>query len=201
MTDDPAGAASLWLDTLRELASRSAHDLKNVLNGVAVNLEVARSRSARGGDAATVAPFASTAAAEFERATSMVEALLALTRPAPGAVDVGLLLARVAALLGGPGGDRVRLVAAPGENGSALSSAPHDVAAAVLARGLLAAVDDDRAATCEMRCERGIFVAVSRADGVAPSMDSATAAAAAAHGIRISNTERALEITLPALAH
>jgi hypothetical protein len=48
-----------------------AHDVRNALNGVAVNLEVARSRAARGADVAQVAPFLETAAQQLDSATQL----------------------------------------------------------------------------------------------------------------------------------
>src|SRR5512142_641787 len=80
------------------LADRAAHGIKNQLNAVAVNVEVVRARSARGGDAVAVASFADTAANEFERSATVVEALLALVRPEREPVDVGTLLARFVTL-------------------------------------------------------------------------------------------------------
>lgn len=77
-----------------------AHDVRNALNGVAVNLEVARSRAQRGVDVAEVAPFMETAAEQLELATRLhkrytdVAAALALesgsllgTRPAVPTLD------------------------------------------------------------------------------------------------------------------
>lgn len=48
-----------------------AHDVRNALNGVSVNLEVARSRAQRGVDIAQVAPFLETAAQQLEAATRL----------------------------------------------------------------------------------------------------------------------------------
>ena len=48
-----------------------AHDVRNALNGVAVNLEVARSRAQRGVDTGDVAPFLETAAQQLELATRL----------------------------------------------------------------------------------------------------------------------------------
>ena len=48
-----------------------AHDVRNALNGVSVNLEVARSRAQRGVDIAQVAPFIETAAQQLEAATRL----------------------------------------------------------------------------------------------------------------------------------
>jgi hypothetical protein len=69
-----------------------AHDVRNALNGVAVNLEVARSRAQRGAEVAQVAPFLETAVQQLESATRLhkhytdiVAALAATTTPAAGA--------------------------------------------------------------------------------------------------------------------
>src|SRR4051812_21248311 len=68
-SEPPDGkSAALWADTLQSLANVVAHDLRNALNAVAVNLEVVRSRSARGAEASAIAPFAATAANNFETA-------------------------------------------------------------------------------------------------------------------------------------
>ena len=48
-----------------------AHDVRNALNGVAVNLEVARSRAARGADVSQVAPFIETAAQQLDAASRL----------------------------------------------------------------------------------------------------------------------------------
>jgi signal transduction histidine kinase len=77
------GSSSEWLQALQRLAGRVAHEIKNPLNAVTVNLEVVRSRCERGNvEAAAVLPFATAAASELERVTRLVDALLALARPA-----------------------------------------------------------------------------------------------------------------------
>jgi signal transduction histidine kinase len=82
MTEDEASSSG-WLRALQGLAGRIAHEIKNPLNAVAVNLEVVRSRCERGSvEPAAVLPFAAAAAGELERVTRLVEALLALARPA-----------------------------------------------------------------------------------------------------------------------
>ncbi|MEP7067415.1 MAG: histidine kinase dimerization/phospho-acceptor domain-containing protein [Gemmatimonadota bacterium] len=82
-------APSLWLGALGRLAGRAAHELKNPLNGLALNVEVVRSRSARPGvEASSLVPYAAAAAGELERTIPLVEALLALARPLPDPVDL-----------------------------------------------------------------------------------------------------------------
>lgn len=65
--DDQAG--------LRHLA----HEMRNALNGVAVNLEVARSRATNGSDISRIIPFIETAAQQLETATKLHKALTDLT--------------------------------------------------------------------------------------------------------------------------
>jgi signal transduction histidine kinase len=82
MTEDDASSTE-WLAALQSLAGRVAHEIKNPLNAVAVNLEVVRSRCERGNvEPPAILPFATAAAGELERVARLVEALLALSRPA-----------------------------------------------------------------------------------------------------------------------
>jgi hypothetical protein len=71
------------------------------LNGLALNLEVVRSRSARvGAEAAALAPYALAAAGELERTIPLVEALLTLARPLPNPVDLRIALQPLTTLYG-----------------------------------------------------------------------------------------------------
>ena len=96
MTEDDA-SSSEWLGALQSLAARVAHEIRNPLNAVAVNLEVVRSRCERGNAAApAVLPFATAAAGELERVSRLVDALLALARP--GRSDLAALAGPVITL-------------------------------------------------------------------------------------------------------
>jgi signal transduction histidine kinase len=77
------GPSSDWLRALQRLAARVAHGIRNPLNAVAVNLEVVRARCERGSvEAPAVLPFATAAAGELDRVSRLVDALLAVARPA-----------------------------------------------------------------------------------------------------------------------
>jgi hypothetical protein len=90
----------LWLDVLQRVCARTAHELKGALNGVAVNLEVVRSRSSRpDAAAASVATFASSAADQLDAVVDMSEALLALARAPREPVDVCDTVACLTSLL------------------------------------------------------------------------------------------------------
>lgn len=92
--------ASLWVAAHEELADRVSHELRNALNGVAVNLEVVRSRLGRSGvDVRAVAPFAATAATAMEHLSAVSEALLMLARPPRHPTDVGVLLTSIFTVL------------------------------------------------------------------------------------------------------
>jgi signal transduction histidine kinase len=97
VTDDPARAKADALEIVGEIIRRASHEIRNALSGVAVNVEVVRSRVAREGAATEVASFAERAGAQIVEATALTNGLLALVRfvlaaeakgtlrPAPGA--------------------------------------------------------------------------------------------------------------------
>jgi len=84
---------------MQRLADRAAHEIRNPLNGLAVNLEVVRSRAARGtGDLASIGRFADSASDQLERAAELVQALLELARPLAAPVDLWSALRPMVAL-------------------------------------------------------------------------------------------------------
>jgi signal transduction histidine kinase len=93
--------AWLWLGILEELATRVAHDFRNVFNGAMLNMEVVRSRASHADADAGITSFAEAALRELERISSRSDALLWLLRPAREPADVTATLSRFAALLGG----------------------------------------------------------------------------------------------------
>lgn len=98
-----ASVDELWLAVLQRLCDATAHDLKGALNGVALNVEVLRSRTGRAGvDAATLHQFADSAALELESVIGASEAMLSLARPPRGAADLGKVVRDVVALLARP---------------------------------------------------------------------------------------------------
>ena len=92
---------ALWLDTLQRAVARASHDVKDALNGVSVNLEVIRSRAARTDLPATaLAVFGDGASQQFDRLTTLLNSLLALTRAEREPADVGVTLRHVVVLCG-----------------------------------------------------------------------------------------------------
>ena len=126
-----------WLGALQRLAGRVAHEIKNPLNAVAVNLEVVRARCARGSvEPSAVLPFAETAAGELDRVARLVDALLVLARPAGH--DLAAIAAPVITLydaLASAEGGSVAMDLS--EGGTGIDMAPDDARAA-----LASALDD-----------------------------------------------------------
>lgn len=101
MISTAAATDALWLDTLNRICGKAAHELKGVLNGTSVNLEVVRSRANRpDAPASAVAQFATAASSQFDEVMEMTDALLALARAAQGPSDVAVTTKRFVALLG-----------------------------------------------------------------------------------------------------
>jgi hypothetical protein len=63
---------------VREILRRAGHELRNALNGVAVNVEVVRSRSNREGSLRELASFAERASTQVGEASALADGLLAV---------------------------------------------------------------------------------------------------------------------------
>lgn len=103
MTRAAAGqeVGELWLSVLQRAMARASHDVKDALNGVSVNLEVIRSRSARPDTpAAAVANFGEAAGQQLDRLTTLIEAVLALGRKERDPADVAITLRRIVTVCG-----------------------------------------------------------------------------------------------------
>jgi hypothetical protein len=193
-----AELAELWQAAQRGVVGGAAHEIKNALNGVAVNLAVVQSRLRREGAPESVSRFADAANAQLELLTVHVEALLALVRPAQGAADVGQLVRDVVALVGrGRDGDGAFAVAAPDPVPAHAGGDPALVRTLVVL-ALSAALAPPGGGGCDVRPEpRGGFRLALRAAGpVAFDPRLATLAAAAGVGVdRPSDAE--LVLTFP----
>jgi hypothetical protein len=196
-----ARSVELWLDVLQQISARTAHELKGALNGVAVNLEVVRSRSARSdAAAASVAPFASSAAGQLDAVVEMSQALLSLSRAAREPLDIGETVASFAALLGpsarAHGGSlRVEPLARAGTAGTVRVRG--DVARLVIGATLLAALAQKGDTRCTLESGDEIVVSIECVDAEGPlELSADVMAAAAAAGIRVNAETGARSISL-----
>ncbi|HEU4643587.1 MAG TPA: histidine kinase dimerization/phospho-acceptor domain-containing protein [Gemmatimonadaceae bacterium] len=167
-------ARLLWLEALQRLADGAAHEIKNPLNGLAVNLEVVRSRAERGGaDVATVARFATAAAEELQRTAALVEALLAVSRPARAPVDLWMVLQPLVALYGAiaaaSGGTLV--LERPAESMGATEADPAAVRLAMTS-ALAGVAYDEATVRCSLETRDGaVMMSVRGAPATAPAGD------------------------------
>jgi hypothetical protein len=76
---------------VREIIRRAGHEIRNALNGVAVNVEVVRSRSGREGSAKDLASFADHASAQIREASVLADGLLAFVNAVLEAQSSGTL--------------------------------------------------------------------------------------------------------------
>ena len=183
-------ARVLWLAMVRRLMGRAAHDVKDSLNGVAVNLEVVRSRAAReGAPASAVAPFADAAGQQLERLTSLLDALLAVARPERDPVNVAVALRRVATLCAAStSADEAGVVVDDEPAEDATTALAGEVVRLALAAPLLDAVlgDGHPASTvrCSMRVVPAEVVVTMAAEGRRVAMPREVAGVVRAAGIR-----------------
>jgi len=152
-----ADAGVLWLAALQRALGRAAHDVKDALNGVSVNLEVVRSRASRAdAPASAVAPYAEAAAQQLERLTALLDAVLALGRSERAPVDVGITLRRVAAVCSASNASAdARVTVRDGRIDDARTTVPGDAVRLALAMPLLDAVvgrkgETRNAVVCEL---------------------------------------------------
>ena len=191
----PRSPAVLWAESLQALANLVAHDFRNALNAVSVNLEVVRSRSARGAEAAAIAPFAATAAAHFETSAGAGEALVAFVRAEPEPFDVAAVVMRLSRLIAVGGQSRLQVVDRSG--GRARTGAPGDIVRVAVARSVLGAVGAGESVACEIAADDGIFLRVTGATEVPPRPDSEVVTVAATYDIRIASRGQSIELRFP----
>jgi signal transduction histidine kinase len=199
-------ARVLWLAMVQRLMGRAAHDVKDSLNGVAVNLEVVRSRAAReGAPASAVAPFADAAGQQLERLTSLLDALLAVARPERDPVDVGVALRRVATLCtASTSADDAEVVVDDEGEEDATTDLAGEVVRLALAAPLLDAVHGDARPATPVRCSmllapREVRVTMA-AEGRRVAMPAAVAEVVRNAGIRWTDGSQdngALSLTFP----
>ena len=199
----PADAGVLWPAALQRALARAAHDVKDALNGVSVNLEVVRSRASRAdASAAAVAPFAEAAAQQLERLTGLLDAVLALGRSERGPADVGVTLRRVAALCSASNASSdARVTVREVLVGDARTSVATDVVRLALIAPLLDAVASRRgesrdAVVCELTGDGDALVVRLLADRPVP-MPADAAEVLRAAGVRWKASAHDLSVVFP----
>ena len=157
----------LWLDRLYALGRPLAHEVRNALNGVAVNLEVVRSRARGDAPASAVARFAENAGEQLDTLAELTDALLTLVRPVAEPADLGAVLARLATILGAvarPEGGAVTLRVVP-DGAAVRTTLPGEALRALAAGALLDAFDRAGTLSCELDGTAAPTLRLRRVDG------------------------------------
>ena len=198
-----ADAGVLWLAALQRALGRAAHDVKDALNGVSVNLEVIRSRASRvDAPASAVAPFADAAAQQLERLTALLDAILALGRTERAPADVSITLRRVAAVCSASNAMAdARVTVRDGRIDDARTKVPGDAVRLALALPLLDAIVGRKGETrepvvCELEGDGDSVVVRLLSDRPIAMPADATAALRAA-GVRWTESANDLSLIFP----
>lgn len=185
-TDNRSGD-ELWLDVLQRISGRAAHEVKGALNGVAVNLEVVRSRSSKPDVAASaVGSFAEAAADQLESLTRMNESLLALARAQRNPVELATVLRQLLALIEPAArSEGIGFHSSVAECGALPVRVPGNATRLALGAALLAALERKKEITCKVELSDVATVRIGSAGGnlkLSPAVvDSVTLAGIAVH--------------------
>ncbi|HEX5581398.1 MAG TPA: hypothetical protein VFX39_07475 [Gemmatimonadaceae bacterium] len=199
MSEREAAAARLWLDAMHAIGRPLAHEVKNALNGLSVNLEVVRSRaSVPEAQAAGITRFADAAAEQLGVVTSVTESLLDMVRPAPPAAGLVPLVERLGVLLRAiarPDGGEVR-VEAPGDPvPTALGGAE---LRAVVAGLLVGAFERTAKLSCEVGGGAEPTLRLARDGAALPDLPDEVRRVATRAGVRLELNPASWTATFPA---
>lgn len=188
----------LWLAALEAVIGRAAHEVKDALNGVSVNVEVIRSRAvARTAGRDGVQAFAEAAAEQMELLTARSEAVLFLARPARDPGDVSVTLRHLAALLVPAARADGGSLTVDGADSSAPTAAPGRVTRLALAEGMLACLRVGGSSRCRVLSGAAPVVQFSHESAAAGSIDPAVVSVIAGYGIRYERSENDLRLVFP----
>lgn len=196
----------LWLAALQDVVGQAAHEVKNALNGVHLNLEALRSRSGReGAQVRDLATFAASAADQLESLSAQTESLLFLTRShraAGGPADVAATLNHLATLLVSSARAEGGTLDVQGHHGAAPTAAPAPAVRLALAAGLLGLIKEGGTRRCELvsgtsKAASEIVVRFSHESASPCRLDPAVAGAIAEHQIRTESSGSELIIVFP----
>jgi hypothetical protein len=200
-----ATADELWLGVFQRLCDATAHQFKGALNGVAVNLEVVRSRSTRGNaEASALRPFAEAATAELESVIQSAEAMLALARSPRGATDIARITRDVAVLASRSTAATEagkRLTVDKGVERLGTTSAPASITRLAIAAVLLTALEvSEGEVVCSAAGEGGgqaIRISYGERDGSRFALSDEVVSVTHSAGVHLDISESGATITFP----
>lgn len=203
MTDDRL--ERLWLSALQAIVARAAHEVKDALNGVTLNLEVIRSRASAGRESG-LGSFAESASAQLEALTARTEALLFLARApksAADATDLAVTLKHLAALLVPAARSDGGSLDVEGIDVSLPTAVPSLPVRLALAAPLLGLINEGGRGKCSLQqagsrsSGPGAVVRFSHESAAVRNVDPDIASAIQQHGITAERSGNDLVVTFP----
>ena len=188
---------ALWLGTLQQVCARAAHEVKGALNGVALNVEVVRSRSEKpGAEVGVVRSFAAAASVQLDAVIELSESLLSLARVSTAPVELAAVLRRFEGLLSPvakANGGRLEMSVAADVLG--VTTAGGNAVRLAIGSALLSALD----ASARVRCvaEGAGVVRIDCVDGAPFTPPADVVAAVAGAGIHVSADASAVSLRFP----
>src|SRR5436853_7637395 len=169
---------------LEEVVNRAAHEVKDSLNGVSLNLEVIRSRSASLElQTQSFATFATSATDQLEQLSARTEAVLFLARPPREPADVAVTLKHLAALLVPTARSEGGSLTVQGYDRPAPTAAPGQATRLALAAGLVLLTKEGGCSHCRLDSDGETVVRFSHESADTCSLDVTVAKAIAEHSI------------------
>ena len=184
---------ALWLRALQQVVDKAAHEIRDSLNGLSLNVEVVRSRSQKEGAATALSPFATAASSQLETLTERTESLLFLARPPRkgSRTDVALTLRHLATLLVPAAKADGGALLVGGYDRQAPTTAPSSGVRLALAAGLLNVMEKGGSGSCSLETGPDAVVRFSHESAGTCNLDSAIAASLAEQNIVIQTGDRA----------
>jgi hypothetical protein len=197
VTGQAGDISALWLRELGNVIKASQHDMRNVLQGIGVNLEVVRSRLERDEEvvkADRLRKYAVTASERFDQLTHCVDALLHLLDTGDEAFSVSRTVESLRSLLNAAG--RVRLSMEPGVADMRSNSGELAGRLAVV-HVVLCAVKTDRPVLCRASVELGGSLDVLIDSQTGYQVDEAVIQAVAAGMVGVRAVSSGIRISFP----
>jgi hypothetical protein len=191
----------LWASAFREVAGYSRHEFRGAMNGIEVNLEVVRSRTAAGRtDVDSVGPFLNAARDQLQEAMVRGEAmhffvkvqLEQVTEP-----DVAQTLKHLATILVPAASGEGTTLEVSGYEVAGPTSAPAKAVAVALASGLLALIKEGGSGACRLAGGVEPVVRFSHQSATACSLGPVVTKTIEANGIRVQESDGELTLAFP----
>ena len=192
--------AALWGQAWEDVLGGARHEVRDSLNGLAVNIEVMRSRLAAGKtDHKSLAPFAEASHQQLQNVIARMQAVFYMgqLRNAPGPGDVARTVEQFAALLVPAAKSKGMTLEIEGYDQTALTSARPVAVGVALAAGFKALLKEGGVARCVLESGPETVVRFSHESADVGDLDPAVASALGKEDVRVRRSGKDLHIAFP----